>query len=116
MANLSTIAAISTPPGRGALAVVRVSGPDSTLISSKLGLPAEEARVARHATLRHPVTGQAVDDVVAVRFSGPASYTGEDMLEISCHGGTWLHNSCWRRYARRGPARLNRASSLGRPS
>ena len=88
MANLATIAAISTPPGRGALAVVRVSGPDSTLIGSRLGLPEEEARVARHATLRHPVTGQAVDDVVAVRFSGPASYTGEDMLEISCHGGS----------------------------
>ena len=88
MANLSTIAAISTPPGRGALAVVRVSGPDSPLICSRLGLPKAEARVARHATLRHPVTGQAVDDVVAVRFSGPASFTGEDMLEISCHGGS----------------------------
>ena len=87
MANLSTIAAISTPPGRGALAVVRVSGPDSPLICSRLGLPKAEARVARHATLRHPATGQAVDDVVAVRFSGPASYTGEDMVEFQA--GAW---------------------------
>ena len=88
MANVSTIAAISTPPGRGALAVVRVSGPDAALIATRLGLPGDEARVARHATLRHPATQEPVDDVVAVRFSGPASYTGEDMLEISCHGGS----------------------------
>ena len=88
MANVSTIAAISTPPGRGALAVVRVSGPDAALIATRLGLPGDEARVARHATLRHPASQEPVDDVVAVRFSGPASYTGEDMLEISCHGGS----------------------------
>jgi len=88
MASLSTIAAISTAPGRGALAVVRVSGPDTALIATRLGLRGEEARVARHATLRHPATDEPVDDVVAVRFSGPASYTGEDMLEISCHGGS----------------------------
>lgn len=88
MANRCTVAAISTPPGRGALAVVRVSGPDSVLIATRLGLPEEAARVARHGTLRHPDTDQPVDDVVVVRFSGPASYTGEDMLEISCHGGS----------------------------
>ena len=88
MPNVSTIAAISTPPGRGALAVVRVSGPDAALIATRLGLPGDEARVARHATLQHPATREPVDDVVAVRFSGPASYTGEDMLEISCHGGS----------------------------
>lgn len=88
MATASTIAAISTAPGRGALAVVRVSGPDTALIATRLGLPEEEARVARHATLRHPATDEPVDDVVAVRFSRPASYTGEDMLEIGCHGGS----------------------------
>ena len=88
MASVSTIAAISTPPGRGALAVVRVSGPASTLIATRLRLPEAEERVARHATLRHPATGRPVDDVVAIRFRGPASYTGEDMLEISCHGGS----------------------------
>ena len=84
----STIAAISTPPGRGALAVVRVSGPEALLIAGKLGLPDADARVARHAVLRHPTRHTAVDDVVAVRFPSPASYTGEDMLEISCHGGS----------------------------
>jgi tRNA modification GTPase len=83
-----TIAAISTPPGRSALAVVRVSGPDTAGVADRLGLPETPLRVARYATLRHPATQKPVDDVVAVRFAGPASYTGEDMLEISCHGGS----------------------------
>jgi tRNA modification GTPase len=84
----STIAAISTPPGRSAVAVVRVSGPDAAAVADRLGLPETPLRLARYATLRHPVTQEPVDDVVAVRFGGPASYTGEDMLEISCHGGS----------------------------
>ena len=88
MTDLSTIAAISTPPGLGALAVVRVSGRGALPIAGALGLPATPARVARHSTLEHPRTGRRVDDVVAIRFEGPASYTGEDMLEISCHGGS----------------------------
>jgi tRNA modification GTPase len=88
MTQSSTIAAISTAPGRSALAVIRVSGPDALLIANRLGLPEAAARVARHATLRHPVTERPVDDVVAVRFTGPSSYTGDDMVEISCHGGS----------------------------
>ena len=84
----ATIAAISTAPGRSALAVVRISGPDALLIAGRLALPAADARVVRHALLRHPTRDVAVDEVVAVRFPSPASYTGEDMLEISCHGGS----------------------------
>lgn len=83
----STIAAISTAPGRGALAVVRVSGPDALLVASRLGVPEAAARVARRSVLQHPTTDEPVDEVLVVRFSAPASYTGEDMLEISCHGG-----------------------------
>lgn len=82
-----TIAAISTPPGRGALAVVRVSGPESAIVASRLGLPEAEPRVAVHAAVRHPSTGETLDEVVATRYAEPASYTGEDMLEVSCHGG-----------------------------
>ena len=67
--------------------MVRVSGPASFTIAANLGLSPSEIRVAQHATLRHPETGIPVDDVVAVRFEGPSSYTGDDMLELSCHGG-----------------------------
>lgn len=87
MSNGSTIAAISTPPGLSALAVVRVSGPETFHIATRLGLPEMTARTAWHGTVRNPATDRPVDDVVAVRFAGPASYTGENMLEISCHGG-----------------------------
>jgi tRNA modification GTPase len=87
MPHQSTIAAISTPPGRSALAVVRVSGSGSFAIATELGLPPAEPRVTQYATVLHPVTGLPVDEVVAVRFKAPASYTGEDMLELSCHGG-----------------------------
>jgi tRNA modification GTPase len=86
-----TIAAISTPPGRGALAVVRISGPDALVIATRLGLPEAGPRTAVHAALCHPSTGETIDEVVAVRYAEPASYTGEDMLEVSCHGGPLVY-------------------------
>jgi len=86
--SADTIAAISTPPGRSALAVVRISGPDTSGVARRLCLPETVVREARHATVRHPGTNLPVDDVIATRYAAPASYTGEDMLEISCHGGS----------------------------
>lgn len=87
MRHPDTIAAISTAPGRSALAMVRVSGPDTRAVAGRLGLGDLPPRRAVHAKVRHPGTGETVDRPVAVRFEGPASYTGEDMLELSCHGG-----------------------------
>ena len=87
MSDPSTIAAISTAPGVAALAVVRASGPASPAIARKLSLPDAPARQAVHAMLAHPSSGERVDDVVAIRYEAPASYTGEDMLEVTCHGG-----------------------------
>jgi tRNA modification GTPase len=82
-----TIVAISTPPGRGALGLVRISGPASHSILGSLS-PHKTTwidRRATHAKLRTP-TGDVVDDVVITYFQGPRSYSGEDMAEISCHG------------------------------
>ncbi len=82
-----TIAAISTAPGRAALAVIRASGPEvPRLIARTL----EGNLPERHPTLRwlrHPETGARVDRVLATHFPAPRSYTGEEMLELSCHGG-----------------------------
>lgn len=82
--NEETIAAAATPAG-GALAIVRVSGPKSRAVARDLlGL---EAPVAKRATRRGAVhDGRSLDDVVAVFSAGPASATGEDMLELTCHG------------------------------
>lgn len=87
MAELDTIVAISTAPGRSALAVVRVSGPLCGQIAFRLGARDGPPRTSVLTRIRHPETGDTVDRVLAVRFEGPASYTGEDMLEFSCHGG-----------------------------
>jgi tRNA modification GTPase len=85
-----TIAAIATAPGRGAIAVVRVSGPRTIEIARHLSLGELSPRTAVLRRLEHPEGGQPVDRVLATLFPAPASYTGEDLLEISSHGGTLL--------------------------
>ena len=83
-----TIAAVSTPPGQGALAVIRVSGPDARAVIGKIWRgPA--VRTPRRACVGRIVdeNGQPVDQVVLTWFRAPASYTGECLVEISCHGG-----------------------------
>lgn len=84
---MSTIVALSTPVGRGALAVVRLSGPQSLEIACRLApeLHNVNAREARLAQLRYP-TGEVLDEAIITFFQAPASVTGEDVIEISCHG------------------------------
>jgi len=80
------IVAIATAPGRGGIGVVRVSGPHlGPFIYALLGRSLEP----RHATYcRFPdATGEAIDQGIALYFVGPASYTGEDVLELQGHGG-----------------------------
>jgi tRNA modification GTPase len=82
-----TVAAISTAPGRAGVALVRVSGPDIPEICARLGLSGLEPRHSSQRHLRDPDTGEVLDHALVTLFSGPASYTGEDVLEISTHGG-----------------------------
>lgn len=85
-----TIAALATPPGVGALAVVRISGSEALPILGRLSGDSEEAPPPRRATLREirdPETGELLDRCLVTLFSGPDSYTGEDVVEISGHGG-----------------------------
>jgi tRNA modification GTPase len=83
-----TIAAIATAPGRGALAIVRLSGPDVSTIAERLLEPVPRvARQATRARVLDPNDGSPLDDVVVTRFVAPASFTGEDLLEITTHGG-----------------------------
>ncbi len=81
-----TIAAIATPPGRGGIGVVRVSGPATRTIAEKLlgKLP-----VPRHATFARfrAADGQPIDEGLVLFFPAPHSYTGEDVLELHGHGG-----------------------------
>lgn len=85
-----TIVALSTPPGRGALAVIRVSGEGTRAVLCRLAPDLPEPPPERRpmlAVLRDPDTGEALDRGLVTFFAGPASYTGEDMAELSVHGG-----------------------------
>ncbi len=83
-----TIAALATPAGRGALAVIRVSGPDAHAVVSRVVSPwRTEARAAYLTTLRDPATGKVIDHPVVTAYVAPRSYTGEDLVELSVHGG-----------------------------
>jgi tRNA modification GTPase len=86
-----TIAAVSTPPGRGGIGVVRISGPDARSIAeAMLRFPARSEASWRpwSAMLAElpDAAGHAVDHVVVTYFAAPRSYTAEEVIEISCHG------------------------------
>src|SRR5271166_6277979 len=85
-----TIVAIATPPGRGGIGVVRLSGPDARDISRPMLRLAHEndldAGRARFGELIDPVSGERLDEVVVSFFAKPHSYTADDVIEISCHG------------------------------
>ena len=81
-----TIAAIATPSGRGGIGVVRVSGPRVISIANEL---LGELPTPRHAALRifRDAAGEMLDGGIALYFPAPASFTGEDVLELQGHGG-----------------------------
>ena len=85
---MSTIVALSTPPGRGAIAIVRLSGPNALSITKQLAVDLDNVK-ARRATLSKvnlPGTQETLDEVLITFFKAPDSATGEDVVEISCHG------------------------------
>lgn len=84
-----TIAALATPSGTAAIAVIRVSGPAAPTIAFSLGATPLPPRFARRADYRSKA-GELIDSVLLVWFEGPKSYTGEDVLEISCHGNPFI--------------------------
>jgi tRNA modification GTPase len=83
------IAALATTPGRGAIAVVRMSGAGCHDIAARslASFDASDPRRVRHTRAVNPQTSEVLDDVLYTVWSGPNSYTGEDMVEISTHGG-----------------------------
>ena len=91
-----TIAAIATPPGEGGLAVVRISGPDAEKIAREIFIrPQSRNGPLRSHTLYHgaiadPKDGQSIDEVLLTIMRKPRSYTGEDVVEVHCHGGNFL--------------------------
>ena len=93
MNAIDTIVAPATPVGRSALAIVRIDGPRSAEILATLtGAPAPDERIATHTEILN------IDDCVAVRYAGPRSFTGNDLVELTLHGNPLIVqqviNSC----------------------
>ncbi|NJB86514.1 tRNA modification GTPase [Lewinella marina] len=88
-----TIIAVATPPGEGAIGIVRLSGPDAIQLINPFfpsrDLLRARARQAYFGTLRD-AEGEEIDEVVLTLYRAPASYTGEDAVEISCHGSPYI--------------------------
>lgn len=89
---LDTIAAISTPRGKGGVALIRISGPEAAAVGDRVFRPKNKKALSGHAE-REAVFGEiisgaaVIDTGLAVLFRAPRSFTGEDTVEVSCHGG-----------------------------
>jgi len=93
-----TIAAIATPPGTGSIGIIRVSGPRSRDIASLIFRPSNKTEGFNSHRLYHgdiisPDTGRVIDEVLISFMMKPHSYTGEDILEINCHGSAFILQS-----------------------
>lgn len=133
-----TIAAISTPYGKGGVAMIRISGKDALAVADVIfrtssGKKLSELSVAKayYGEILSPIeNGKSIDDGIAVYFHAPHSFTGEDTVEISCHGGILITQNVLSaalaagarmaeagEFTRRayvlGKIRLNEAESLG---
>ena len=87
-----TIAALATPPGIGAIGVIRISGKNALIIADKLFPAKKISQQASHTLhvgmLKHDDV--VLDEAVIAVFKNPRSYTGEDVIEISCHGSNYI--------------------------
>jgi tRNA modification GTPase len=91
--KIDTIVALSTPPGRAGIGVIRVSGPDSlgllqTLVATDSFHPTPNSLTLR--SIVDPVTGEVLDKALVCFFAAPHSFTGEDVVELHCHGSPVL--------------------------
>lgn len=91
----STVAAISTPFGAGGIGIIRISGPAAFAVAGKVfranNQKAIDAMRGYSSALGRVYDGNhAIDDAILQIFRAPKSYTGEDVAELSCHGGTWI--------------------------
>ena len=93
--HVGTVTAVSTPPGKGGVAVIRVSGDDALAVAEKCFSPRDKKPLSAHAPRRAVygdilLDGEIIDDGLLLFFPAPHSYTGEDVIELSCHGGPLL--------------------------
>lgn len=90
MKQMSTITAIATAPGEGAIAIVRMSGPEALPLAAQIfSLPLIKSHQARYGKIVSK-EGDTIDHALAIAMKAPHSYTGEDIVELHCHGGSFM--------------------------
>ena len=89
--NTDTICAVATPPGVGGIGVIRLSGPGSASIAEAICGVLPQPRHAKLVNFRDK-DGQIIDQGLLLYFKAPASFTGEDVIEMQAHGGTQVMN------------------------
>ena len=102
-----TIVALATPSGSGAIAVIRLSGKDAITVASNCFKSISGKDLIKQAThtihLGHIVdTGKTIDEVLLSIFKDPNSYTGEDVIEVSCHGSSYIQQEIIQLFLRKG--------------
>ena len=107
MTNKDTIIALATASGAGAIAVLRVSGPEAISVSNSLFRSIHNKSLLTQAThtvhLGHVMDGKRIlDEVLLSLFKNPQSYTGEDVVEISCHGSSYIQQEIMQLFIRKG--------------
>ncbi|MEZ4994921.1 MAG: tRNA uridine-5-carboxymethylaminomethyl(34) synthesis GTPase MnmE [Saprospiraceae bacterium] len=100
-----TIVALATPPGVGAIGVIRLSGKDAIAIVDQVfhgkDLNKQESHTAHFGTIRDD-SGRIVDEVLVTVFVAPRSYTGENVVEVSCHGSNYIIQELIRLFIKKG--------------
>ena len=88
-----TIAAIATPVADGAISIIRISGDDAIATADHLfdrDLLSKKANTITYGFIIDPRTNKQIDEVLVSLFKGPHSFSGEDVVEINCHGGRFI--------------------------
>ena len=95
MMSSGTIIAASTPPGSGAICIIRISGSESIRLTdlffkSRSGIKLSKSKPLKLILGDFIVNNETIDEVLISVFKNPNSYTGEDVVEISCHGSSYI--------------------------
>ncbi|MEZ4874876.1 MAG: tRNA uridine-5-carboxymethylaminomethyl(34) synthesis GTPase MnmE, partial [Flavobacteriaceae bacterium] len=116
MTHQDTIVALATPSGAGAIAIIRLSGEQALSLASSVFVSVAGKKLSAQKThtvhLGHIVDGKRViDEVLATVFKNPHSYTGEDVVEFSCHGSPYIQQEIIQLLLRKG-ARMAQAGEF----
>ena len=112
MKNADTIFAVASGPGKAGVKIFRISGVGAFSVAEAFGITPLAPRAASLRKIRHPVSFEEIDQGLAIWFPGPASFTGEDCLELQVHGGRAVEQALLKALAQTPGCRLAEAGEF----